>query len=151
MRDDELPNLPSQREVRSDLETASTPLPELRRGLELLRFRLHPWARSSVRAAHLRRNAKMGALAKSSGPGRVAIIMPETEEERATVSCFVAFCGNCGNIIACTVKLPERATDNAMEVGRWVRAGLTINTIPVSAVRTGQWCKCPGKRIKLRD
>lgn len=68
--------------------------------------------------------------------------MMETEEQRASQPCFIALCATCGKIIACVVKLPERAKDNAREVSKWVRAGLTVNTITVSEVHTGEWCEC---------
>lgn len=70
--------------------------------------------------------------------------MPEplTEEQRAATPCLVAYCAECGLIVACSVQVPEHAKDTAKEVARWVKAGLTVTTLPVADVRTGKWCDC---------
>ncbi len=65
-----------------------------------------------------------------------------TEEQRAATPSLVALCPTCGHLKACAVVSPEFAKDNAKEVSRWIKAGLTVKTIPVSEVRTGKWCDC---------
>lgn len=53
----------------------------------------------------------------------------------------------CGQVVAATVDTPEYQRENAKEVGKWMRAGLTIERHPVEYVREHFGiCTCPQKR-----
>lgn len=66
----------------------------------------------------------------------------------ANVFCYVGI-KSCGHMVAAAVDRPENAKDNAKEVAKWMRSGLTIERRPVEDVRTQlQFCKCE-KAAKL--
>lgn len=53
----------------------------------------------------------------------------------------------CGHVVAAAMDEPEYRKDNAKEVARWMRDGLTIERLDVDAVRTYlHKCTCPEKQ-----
>ncbi len=54
--------------------------------------------------------------------------------------CFVAICKcGCGKLVFASVDKPEMAKDNAKEVAKLIRDGLTIEKMTVADVRTADW------------
>jgi len=58
---------------------------------------------------------------------------------------YVGRC-KCGNVVAAAMDEPAYVKDNAKEVARWIRDGLTVERLDVDAVRIQlHSCTCPGK------
>ena len=58
---------------------------------------------------------------------------------------YVGRC-ECGHIVAAAMDEPAYRKDNAMEIARWMRSGLTIERMDVDEVRTYlHSCTCPAK------
>ena len=58
---------------------------------------------------------------------------------------YTARC-KCGHIVAAAMDEPAYAKDNAREVARWIRDGLTVERFDVDAVRVMlHECTCPSK------
>lgn len=50
----------------------------------------------------------------------------------------------CGHAVAAAVDRPEHKKENAREVAKWMRSGLTVERWTVERVRTDlHFCKCP--------
>lgn len=58
-------------------------------------------------------------------------------------NCFISRCA-CGGLTFASVDLPERRKQNAKDVADLIRAGRTIENMPVLEVRAAKWCvgKC---------
>jgi hypothetical protein len=64
---------------------------------------------------------------------------------------YVARC-ECGHIVAAAMDEPAYRKDNAKEVARWMRDGLTIERMDVEAVRVYlHECTCPKKAKPSRQ
>jgi len=60
--------------------------------------------------------------------------------ERDETPCYIARCKcGCGGLVFASVKVPGREKENAKEVAKLIRAGLTIGEMPVSDVRAAKW------------
>lgn len=65
---------------------------------------------------------------------------------------YVARCKGCGHIVAAAMDEPAYAKDNAKEVARWMRDGLTIERVGTDTIRTYlHECTCPAKVEAKQD
>lgn len=69
-----------------------------------------------------------------------------TKEDRDGTPCFIAKTP-CGCIVCVAVDRPEYAKDNAKEVARWIRKGLTIEKMSVFEVQKSS-LGCSHKKAK---
>lgn len=66
-----------------------------------------------------------------------------TQPDADQTPCWTAFL-SCGHWIATAVDTPDRAKENAKEVGAWIRKGFRVEKVPVCDIRSGkvELCNC---------
>ena len=61
-------------------------------------------------------------------------------EDNDKTPCYIARCKcGCGALVFASVNLPKRAKENAKECAKMIRAGYTIESMPVDGVRAAHW------------
>ena len=70
-----------------------------------------------------------------------------TQTERDQAICYIAR-DTCGCVVACAVDEPQYAKDNAKEIAKWIKKGLTVERMSVIEVRKVFGCEHRQKKAK---